>query len=143
MSAPPAIVDTNVVVSGLLTAEHDAATRLLLDRMLAGDLYYYLSLELLAEYRDVLLRPDLQSLHGLADDEIDAILETLTVEAIVRTPSPTEHDAPDPDDRHLWRLAASIPDAAVVTGDGALLRESPSELSVVTPRDYLELLDET
>ena len=53
----PLVVDTNVVVSGLLTSVADAPPAMLLDAMLAGRVSFLLSTDLLAEYRDVLLRP--------------------------------------------------------------------------------------
>jgi len=101
MNAPPAIPDTNVVVSGLLTGNANAPTRWLLDAILAGDLDYYLSVDLLAEYREVLLRPKLQSLHELSEDDLEEILETLALHGMFRNPPETDHDAPDPGDQHL------------------------------------------
>ncbi len=57
MTLPVAVIDTNVVVSDLLTGEPVPPTAVLLDGMLRGRFTYLLSLELLAEYREVLLRP--------------------------------------------------------------------------------------
>lgn len=139
MNTPPAIVDTNVVVSGLLTGNPDAATRRLLDAMLDGDLDLYLSVDLLTEYREVLLRPKLQSLHGLSDDELDTILETIALHGMFRDPPDTDREAPDPGDPHLWQLADALPDATVVTGDHALLDNAPPDRSVLSPNDYLDL----
>ncbi len=51
MHAAPAVIDTNAVVSGLITASPGAPTALLLDGMLAGRFLYLFSDALLAEYR--------------------------------------------------------------------------------------------
>src|ERR1700693_248 len=69
-----AVIDTNVVVSGLLTAAAASPTAAILDGMLAGRFRFVLSVELLAEYREVLLRPKIRGRHGLSDAEIDTLL---------------------------------------------------------------------
>jgi len=56
MRAEPAVIDTNVVVSGLLTSLAASPTVRILDGMLVGAFRFLLSVELLAEYRAVLLR---------------------------------------------------------------------------------------
>ncbi|MBW2000467.1 MAG: PIN domain-containing protein [Deltaproteobacteria bacterium] len=59
------IIDTNVLVAALITDEPTSPTARVLDAMLSGSLFYLLSLKLLREYRNVLLRPRLSRLHGL------------------------------------------------------------------------------
>ena len=51
------IVDTNVVIAGLLSSGKDSPVSRILDAMLDGRLLFLLSPALLAEYRQVLLRP--------------------------------------------------------------------------------------
>ena len=51
MSPSVYVVDTNVVVAGLLAASPSSPVVLILDAMLAGTLVYLLSPPLLAEYR--------------------------------------------------------------------------------------------
>lgn len=58
------IVDTNVVVSGLLTGNAASPVARVLDGMLAVAFPFVASEALLAEYRDVLVRPALRKLHG-------------------------------------------------------------------------------
>ena len=65
MSTRIFIIDTNVLVAGLITAEPKSPTARVLDAMLNGSLFYLLSAELLREYRNVLLRPRIARLHGL------------------------------------------------------------------------------
>ncbi|MEX0450131.1 PIN domain-containing protein [Spiribacter sp. 221] len=50
------IVDTNVLVAGLITADRQSPTGRAVDAMLNGRLLFLLSPALLAEYRTVLLR---------------------------------------------------------------------------------------
>jgi predicted nucleic acid-binding protein len=74
MTAAPAVIDTSVVVAGLLTEVSSSPTARILDGMLAGRFRFLLSVELLAEYRDVLLRPKIQRRHQLAQAEVDVLL---------------------------------------------------------------------
>jgi uncharacterized protein len=135
----PAVVDTNVVVAGLLTGDRDAPTRRILDAMLAGRLPFLLSVDLLAEYRAVLLRPAIRRRHGLHDDEIDSTLTRLAANAIVREPGTSGRDAPDSGDRHLWALLRTTPGAVLVTGDALLRRRPPSRASALSPAAFVRL----
>lgn len=132
MSELLVVLDTNVVVAGLLTRDREAPTARQLDLALAGRLRLLLSPELLAEYREVLLRPKIMARHRLEPSEIDEILTDLAWHAAVREPPAAAEPAPpDPDDAHLWALLAAEPEAFLVSGDEALVRASPTR--VVTP----------
>ncbi len=139
MAQPPAVIDTNVVVSGLLTTEPHAPTRRILDAMRVGGFFYLLSQELLAEYRRVLLRPKIQTLHGLSEPEVDEILVEIAFHGGVRTPRPAPQDPPDPGDRILWDLLAAEPGAVLVTGDAQLLDHPPAFARVLTPAVFVRL----
>ena len=119
MSGPPVIIDTNVVVAGLLTARDDSPVARILNGMLAAAFPFVMSEDLLAEYRTVLVRPNLRKLHGLTVAEVEAILTDLAHHAIVLTPV-AGLPAPDPADQLLWNLHAAKPDLLLVTGDKLL-----------------------
>lgn len=127
------IIDTNVLVAGLITSQPSSPTAQVLDAMLDGRLLFLLSPALLREYRQVLLRPKLVRLHGLGENEIDRLLTELTANALWREPAGDSHEsAPDPGDDHLWALLGSEPDAILVTGDGLLLDNPRSGRVVIT-----------
>ena len=63
MSRPAVIVDTNVVVAGLLTKSDASPVARVLDGMLSAAFPFVMSEALLAEYRAVLVRPPLRKLH--------------------------------------------------------------------------------
>ena len=136
MTPPVAVVDTNVVVSGLLTGAPDAPTRTILDAMLAGQISYLLSVALLAEYRSVLLRPGIQKRHGLSEDGIDRILEAIAENGIFRDPDLDGVDCPDPDDAHVWALLENTAGAVLVTGDHALMDAGGPAGSVLSPASF-------
>jgi putative PIN family toxin of toxin-antitoxin system len=131
------VVDTNVVVAGLLTREPTAATARILDAMLAGELRFLLSEPLLAEYRTVLLRPNIAKSHGLVPREVDEILVRLATNAVISEP---RAGASGPaGDLHLFELLATEPDALLVSGDAKLLRQAGARGR--TPRSLLDLAD--
>jgi predicted nucleic acid-binding protein len=76
-----AVIDTNVVVSGLLSAPADSPTGRIVDAMLAATVPFVLSEALLAEYREVLLRPAIMERHGLTEAPVDTVLEELVLNA--------------------------------------------------------------
>ena len=149
------VVDTNVLVSGLLTRDPTSPLAVIVDGMLSGRFPLLLSSRLVAEYREVLLRPRIQRLHGLAVAEVDELLTEIIVmgswrdppavagdanvlaPAVVSAPDPA---APDPGDDHLWELLRSADDAILVTGDGLLIERPPSFSAVMTPRALVVLL---
>ncbi len=133
------VVDTNVLVSGLLSQDSDSPLATILDGMLSGRLPFLLSPQLLAEYREVLLRPRVQHYHGLNASEIDAILTEIAVHGIWRESSEAV-SASDPNDDHLWRLLSVVPGSILITGDRILLENPPGYASVLSPRNYLELI---
>jgi len=134
--SPVFIIDTNVVVSGLITSNPDSPVAAVLDGMLSAAFVFAVSEMLLAEYRAVLLRPHLKNLHGLSPAEIDAILLELAQHAIVlKTPEDQmQARAPDPGDQFLWNLLASHADLLLVTGDKLLLQDPAMATRVITPQ---------
>lgn len=137
---PPAIVDTNVVVAGLLTARGDSPVARLLDGMVAAAFPFVVSEALLAEYRQVMARPRLQALHELDEGQLDAILLELAQHAIVLAPPPSPPDAPDPGDQHLWDLLRMREDLLLVTGDLRLHGAPGMRRRILRPAAFADML---
>jgi len=136
MSPSVFVVDTNVVVAGLITGSSLSPVASVLDAMLSGTLVFLLSPALLHEYRSVLLRPKLAKLHGLTEIQIDQLLVELTANAMWREPS-SGPPAPDQGDDHLWALLSAYPGSILVTGDRLLLENPPKQSSVISPSTWL------
>ena len=134
----PAIIDTNIIVSGLITADADSPTARILNGMLKGEIPHLMSEELLIEYAKILRRPKLANLHQWTEEEIDALLAETVANSMWREPAPAEA-APDSSDSHLWRLLAAEYGSILVTGDKLLLSHPPTSHSVISPRSYIEL----
>lgn len=134
------VIDTNVVVAGLITASTDAPTARILDGMLTGAFPFLLSEELLAEYRAVLLRPRISRLHGLTEGEMDDILAMIALNGAVREPKAIADLAPDRGDQCLWTLLATTDGALLVTGDKSLCENPPPFGHVVSPVFFVQSL---
>ena len=137
MAPTVCIVDTNVVVSGLVGTDTDSPPARILEAALNGSLLYAMSGDLLDEYASVLRRPRIARRHGRTDDQIDRLLTTLVANAVWREPTAAVN-APDRGDDHLWALLATWPQAVLVTGDRLLLDNPPTGASVVSSRKFVD-----
>ena len=121
------VIDTNVVVSGLLNP-HGPSARVL-DAILDGRVKLVYDARILAEYRDVLHRPRLK----IAPEKIQAFLSELRSQLMV-TPRALVVSAPDADDIVFVETALATADKTIVTGN---LAHYPAEIlhgaRVLTP----------
>jgi len=129
MNGIRAVLDTNVIVSALLSPSGNPAKihRMFLDRLLS--IAY--SEKILAEYLDVLRRPRLHISVGEADRVIDAIRQL--GEKV--TPIPSKIYMIDEDDRIFYDAAKSA-EAYLITGN---TRHYPQDAFILTPTEFLEL----
>ena len=148
------VVDTNVVVSGVLAGAEESPNRRILDAMVDGRMRFLLSEVLLAEYREVLLRPAIAQRHGLIDADVDALLEELVLNAALREtptaevdalvvemgPSGVGADPPAPGDEHIVALLSIVPGAILVTGDRRLREAVTPWRQVLTPAELAAAL---
>ncbi len=137
MSRQAFVVDTNVVVAGLLTGNDASPVARILDGMLTAAFPFVVSEALLAEYRTVLLRPGLLELHGLTVAEVETLLTDIAQHAIVLVPVAAPA-APDPGDQLLWDLLAARAGLLLVTGDKLLQRDTRLQARVIAPRSFIE-----
>jgi predicted nucleic acid-binding protein len=137
LSRQVVIVDTNVVVAGLLTGSDTSPVARVLDGMLVAAFPFVVSEALLAEYRTVLVRPGLRKLHGLTVAEVEKLLTDIAQHAIVLMPVAAP-PAPDPGDQLLWDLLAARADLLLVAGDKALLADPAMRSRVVSPKAFVQ-----
>lgn len=136
------IIDTNVVVAGMLTAHSDSPVARILDSMLNAAFPFVVSEALLAEYRAVLLRPKLVKRHGLSEPEVDVILTDMARHAIVLAVNHSSSGpiSPDPGDQFLWDLLANRSDLVLVTGDQLPLQDPIMRQRVMSPNGFVAQL---
>jgi putative PIN family toxin of toxin-antitoxin system len=134
---PRAVLDTNVLVSALISPGGSSARLLLALR--SGAFELIVSPLLLAELREVLQRDKLR--RYVLESEADAYVELIRSEGVVRAdprPSPEPLSA-DPDDEYLIDLARDARADALVTGDAHLL-DLRAIIPVMSPAEFLETL---
>lgn len=136
-SVPRAVLDTNVLVSALISPGGGSA-RLLLE-LRSGAFELIVSPLLLAELRDVLRRDQFR--RYVSEAEPDTYVELIRSEAVVRAdpaPSPDPRSA-DPDDEYLIDLARDARADALVTGDAHLL-DLRAIIPAMTPAEFFTML---
>lgn len=79
-----AVIDTNVLVSSLLSRNADAATVRVVARALEGDIVPVYSAEVMAEYREVLSRPKFR----FSPEAVDYLLRAVERFGVLVEPTP-------------------------------------------------------
>ena len=127
-----AVFDTNVLVSSLMSKRDDAATVLLLDFVLDGQIILLYSNEIVVEYEDVLHREKF----NFNDERINAVLEMVKM-GLCLEPTPSGEMFPDADDAVFYEVALSKEGSFLVTGNQ---RHFPKSPIVVTPSEMLQIV---
>ncbi len=126
---PQIVLDTNVLVSGMLSGRGAPAG--ILNLVVNGEVILVLDTRIFEEYADVLQREKF----GFPADAVDDILGFIKKEGIFVAPAPLANALPDPGDLPFVEVArhAGVP---VVTGNARHFRDADAE--VLTPADSLE-----
>ena len=128
-----AVIDTNVIVSSILSSHSDSATVLVRDNILDGKLIPLFNEEILAEYKDVLNRPKFKFPSSL----VKAVLNAITSVGLYMDRTESRELFPDPKDAVFYEVALSKEDSYLVTGN---IKHFPKSPIVVTPAEMLEIL---
>lgn len=130
------LIDTNVLVSAVLFGGLPAR---LLEAASAGRLEAVVSLHILGEFRDVLMR----SRFGLSETVADALAEEIAeFSEVVAVERASDCWTADPGDDPVVEAALRGGVGFVVTGDVHLLVVEVLGLRFLTPRDLLVMLEE-
>jgi len=128
------VLDTNVLISGILKPYSKAATllRLVADGMI--QLAY--DLRILSEYRDVLNRPKF----NFAKEDVKAFLDEVEKEGLLVSGRPLKFHLPDQDDEPFLEVALSAQGKAMVTGNKRHFpRKEYEGVKILSPAEFLEL----
>ncbi len=129
-----AVIDTNVIVSALLTHNIESATVRVVEAFLMDKIIPLYNADIINEYRDVLGRAKFRFTPRIIDYYINAIHEKgISAERIS-----SGEFFPDPDDAVFYEVALSKEDAYLVTGN---TKHFPKKPIVVTPAEMLEILE--
>ena len=128
------VLDTNVLVSGLLT--RSGACAIILELLSDDRISVAVDGRIMQEYRRVCAEPRL----GLDTGAVWDFLHFLDDCAANVTAMPLKADLPDPDDLPFLEVAAEV-HAVLVTGNKKHFpRRVSGAVHVVSPREFLDLL---
>ena len=128
-----AVIDTNVLVSALITKNPEAATAKVVRLLLEQEFVPLYDADIIAEYEDVLHRSKFAILKETADALISFIIEN----GIESSRVDFEESMPDEDDRVFYEVSLSQDDSFLVTGN---LKHYPMSPRVITPSDFVNLI---
>ncbi len=105
------VIDTNIIVSGLLTPYGNSAEILRL--FINGKLTLHYDVRILAEYYEVLNRPKF----GFNKEKISVILKEIELSGELIIGTPLKESLPDPDDNMFLEVALAGKVECFVTGN--------------------------
>lgn len=130
-----AVIDTNVLVSALLSRFKNTSTVQLLQHLILGDITPIYNDEILEEYYSVLTR----SKFGFPDSLVDETLEVVKKFGINSSRQEADEQLPDPKDIVFYEVALANEDSFLVTGN---IKHFPKKPFVVTPAEMLQIIRE-
>lgn len=128
-----AVVDTNVLVSALLSRHADASTVKVVEAFLERKFKLLFNRDIFNEYCDILFRPRLK----LPEEKVRKLLTQIGSEGIASNRLHSDEFFPDPKDVVFYEVALSKEGAYLVTGN---TKHFPKKPIVVTPAEMLEIL---
>lgn len=128
-----AVIDTNVLVSALISKNQQSATAQVLAHMLGKDITPLYDDDIMTEYSDVLRRKKF----NLDEDRVNFLLGFITKHGEHSSRTTYPQDMPDEDDRVFYEVSLSRDDSFLVTGN---LKHFPRTPKVVTPAEMLDIL---
>ena len=131
-----AVIDTNVLVSALLSSKDDTATVQVLGKVITGEIIPVYRNVITKEYREVLSRKKF----GFSGDLIEYLMSAVEKYGILVDPSPSGITLPDMKDVPFYEVVLEKRDdnAYLVTGN---IKHFPKEPFIVTPRELLDILN--
>lgn len=131
-----AVIDTNVLVSALLTSNLEAATVKVMEALFCGRFIPLYNEEIFDEYVDVLYRPRFHFSKIL----IEQYLEIFKERGIRAHRVLSKESFPDPKDIVFYEVALSKEDAFLVTGNS---KHFPKTSIVVSLAEMMDILNTT
>jgi len=125
------VLDTNIIVSGILKPRGPAGTILRL--AVLGAIRLAHDARILSEYREVLSRPAF----GFPKDQVNALIDIFEKEGIGTIGIPLSFRLPDPDDEPFLEVAISGRADAFVTGNKRHFANKIHGIKVVSPVEFI------
>lgn len=129
-----AVIDTNVIVSSVLSSRLDSPVTLIWDYILDGYIVPMYNEEILEEYSGVLKR----SKFNLTEDQVNIIVEAIKLLGEKNDPVSSSYNFEDLDDKVFYEVALSREDSFLVTGNQ---KHFPVNERVVSPYDMVQIVE--
>jgi putative PIN family toxin of toxin-antitoxin system len=127
------VLDTNVIVSGILRPYSKAAAILRLAA--TGMIQLAYDLRILSEYRDVLNRPKFT----FVKEDIDVFLDQVEKEGVLVSVIPLKFHLSDPDDEPFLEVALAARVEAIITGNKRHFPKKEYQgTRILSPAEFLE-----
>jgi len=127
------VLDTNILVSGLLTPFGSSGE--ILRMVFSGELTLCLDARILAEYKDVLHRPKFK----FNRDHISVLLDFIKQYGHFSSSAPLKTRLPDRDDEFFLEVAIAGQAVSLVTGNSVHYPASPFKgINILTPSQFVE-----
>jgi putative PIN family toxin of toxin-antitoxin system len=133
-----AVIDTNVLVSALLSSHNDAATVLVVGKVFSGEVIPLFSDEIIKEYNEVLRR---KKFH-FSEEIVSIFLQTIEKYGERIEPTATGELLPDIKDLPFYEVVIEKQEdnAYLVTGN---MKHFPVKPFIVTAKEFLDILSTT
>ena len=131
-----AVIDTNVLLSALLSKKSDTATVKIIKAVMDGKIIPLLHDDILVEYEDVLYRDKFH----LNPATVQIVLQAFKTYGVKVTPQKSDENFSDPDDLIFYEvtLARRMDSAYLVTGNQ---RHYPVRDFIVSPAQMIAMLE--
>ncbi len=128
-----AVIDTNVLVSSLLSRHPDSSTVVVMNLVLSRKVTPLYNDDIIQEYTEVLHRTKF----GFPANLVDAIVDTIKAIGLTIDRTVAAEFLPDPKDLVFYEVALSKEDGWLVTGNK---KHFPLNPIVVTPSEFLSTI---
>ena len=128
-----AVIDTNVIISALISTKSDSATVQVLDKLFDEEIIPLYNQEILKEYREVMNRPKFQ----IAQSDVELVIKSITESGIEIDAVYSDVVLTDPKDQVFYDVFLSFPDSYLITGN---LKHFPTNDHIINPAGLISLM---
>lgn len=131
-----AVIDTNVIVSALISKHADSATVVVLSSVFSEDITPIYNEDILNEYATVLRRKKF----NFSEEFINETISSIKDKGIHSDRINSGDILPDPKDLVFYEVALSVEESFLVTGN---LKHFPKKPFIVSPAEMVEIIEAT
>ena len=128
------VIDTNVLVSALLSSKKDSATVQIMEKVFKKEIIPLYSKEILDEYKNVLHRRKF----NFSENVVNYMISAIENFGILKNPREVEIILTDMKDLPFYKIILDNDESYLVTGN---LKHFPKSDRILSAREFLNLID--